>query len=281
MYKLPPLPNLSDSDIPGRIQLEYDGRILYGRYGVESCLAYNALRVTYNGYSKSEIFSNHADIFRIDISKVVMRLFRELLRDNYIFLEQIHTGLPPAVREAAFRYVNEIEDDLPDDDDYCLSDVLVESFGDQPIGSLAHQHVSWLCLNVLKSVIPPWAEACDHPTAEAIFNILLNYLRDGAKVDNWSDLFIAPIPKRNGYRIGDCEAGMLESIADGIANTAKYLRHGQPHVASAVLDHAWVAQDEGAWLHDRKSMSFDQWVVLVALPAAFDCREIDMTSIYK
>lgn len=97
-------------------------------------------------------------------------------------------------------------------------------------------------------------------------------MRDGATVDNWDDLCQPPIATRNGHQISDCFSGMVESIAEGVANAAKYLRYGQPRFAGDVLWNALSAQDEGAWCH--KPVSFNKWIVLAALPIAYNCQEV-------
>ncbi|MCH8044701.1 MAG: hypothetical protein IID44_13385 [Planctomycetes bacterium] len=255
------------------IQLEFDGRILRGQYQIWNYPTHRELCVYYNGRSDSATLTEDTDNVQL-----AMQLFQQVVRNNYTRLDRIDADLPTAIREAAFHYVNDIEDDHPDNPDYLLSHTLVESFGDQSVGSLAHRRVSWLCVNVLKCVIPAWSASCDHPTAEHTFDQLVHHLRDGVAIDNWDDLCRPAIATRDGHRIVDCVACMVEPIAEGVANTAKYLRHGEPRIAGDVIWDAWCAQSEGAWRSE--TVSFQQWVVLVALPAALDFRELEDASIY-
>jgi len=262
---------VTDYDDPVDLSLEFDGRTLRGQYQVWNYPAHRELRVYYNGYSDAAVLT--AD--DADLSKLAMELFGKVVRQNYMPLGRISADLPARVREAAYRYANDIEDDLPDDPDdpdYLLSHVLVESFGDQPVGSVPHQQVSWLSLNVLKAVVPAWTRLCDQPTAQTTLDRLIDCVRGGAPIDDWDDLCRPPTATRNGYRIVDCDACRVEPIADGLAHAAKYIRRGGPRLAGDVIFDAWCAQDEGAWRHE--TMPFSHWVVLVALPAAFDRREI-------
>jgi hypothetical protein len=104
-------------------------------------------------------------------------------------------------------------------------------------------------------------------------------MRQSGSISNWEDLCEPPIPTRNGQRINDCQAGMLDSIAEGVAFAARYIRYGNLDDAAEVLCRADYAADEGAW-RSKTSISFNQWVVFVALPSSFDCRELDDALIY-
>lgn len=263
--------NLYDDAVD--IQIDFDGRILRGRYQIWNYPAHRELRVYYKGNSDAATLDDGTDQMQL-----AMELFQGIVRQHYTPMSRIDPTLPSEIRQAAFGFVNDIEIDRPDDPDYLLSHALVEAFGDQRVGSLAHNRVSWLCLNVLKCVIPAWTASCDHATAEQTFLQLLRHLRDDVVIDNWDDLCQPPIATRNGFPIDDCEACMVEPIAEGVAHGAKYLRDGEPRIAGDVIWNAWCAQDEGAWRH--KSLSFEQWVVFVALPAAHDCREVSNASIY-
>jgi hypothetical protein len=254
------------------IQLEFDGRILRGRCQIWNYPARRELRVYYNGHSEAATIGDDTAE-----KQPAMELFQRIVSRHYTLMSRVAPALPQAIRQAAFRYVNDIEDNLPNDADYLLSHALVEAFGDQPVGSLAHRRVSWPCLNALKCVVPAWAASCDDPTAERTFVQLVRHLRDGVAIEGWDVLCQPPTATREGRRIVDCVACMVKPIATGVANAAKYLWCGDPRAAGDVIQNAWCAQDEGAWRN--KSLSFQQWVVLVGLPAAHDCREVNSASI--
>jgi hypothetical protein len=296
---------LSRSTPSVQIQLEVDGRILRGEYVVGIyfnfdkywelptpfsgwCCARNfpylyrlqdrerwELRVYYYGRRGSKFIKVDRET---NIDLIARQIFRQLIDKHYTPIERIDPNLPLCIRQAAFNYANSFEDEELDSD-YGITNFFVESFGSQSVGSVSHNQVSWLCLNALKCVIPAWTTSCNLPTARNTLNQLLEYMRQGGSISNWEDLCEPPIPTHNGQRINDCEAGMLNSIAEGVAFAARYIRYGNPDDAAEVLCNAYGAADEGAW-RSKTGISFNQWVVFVALPTSFDCRELDDALIY-
>jgi hypothetical protein len=290
---------LSHSTPSVQLQLEVDSHILRGEYIV--CVYFNfdkywELPTPFSGWCYVRNFpylyrlqdrerwelqvycygrgSKSIEVDReTNIDLIARQIFRQLIDKHYTPIQRIDRNLPLCIRQAAFNYVNSFEEEELDSD-YGITNFFVESFGAQPIGSVSHHQVSWLCLNTLKCVIPVWVTSCDLPTAKNTLNQLLEYMRQGGSISNWEDLCEPSIPTRNGQRINDCEAGMLDCIAEGVAFAARYIRYGNPDDAAEVLCNAWGAADEGAW-QSKVGISFNQWIVFVALPSSFDCRELD------
>jgi hypothetical protein len=255
------------------IQFEIDGRVLRGTYRVQYYPNYRILNVYYKGKSASETLVDDAAI-----SQVATRLFEQLVVTHYVKYEQIHSALPNSIRKAAFLFVNDLKDESTKNQDRKPWQTLVYSFGEQSVGTIEHKRVSWLCLNVLKCVIPAWKAECDDDVVGRRYNQLIHHLRDGIPINNWDELCSKSIPTREGSPIRDCIACMVGPIATGAANAAKYISKADIQAGSEVIFDVWNSQTEGAWRH--KNYSYNKWVVHVALPAAFACREVDDELIY-
>lgn len=254
-----------------KIQLELYGVTHYGSYTVKKRQDKYELNVYGRSWKKKTITRD------INLKQLALQMLGSIIREKFTPIEKIAPTLPSSIREAVYCYLNDIildENDL----DYLPDHALIDAFGEQLVGSQNHKKVSWFCLNVMKSILPAWEAYCDEPTVTQIYQKLVSHLQDDVAIDNWEELWLPPIPIRNGYRITDCAVSMVEPIAEGISNTAKYLHSGNSRIAGDVLFNAWCAADEGGWSR-KYSVSFEDWVVSVALPAALDCQEVNINSL--
>jgi|GEM_PF-5017782 len=252
----------------GEIQTEYDGHILHGWWRIDDSLAGRKLDAYFNNFCIAVDLSNDCDV-----EELAARLFSQLVEENYISIDRIDSRLPLPIREAAHKLVNGLDITPNANCDYDPFYGIVRAFGDQPIGSITHKRVSCLCLNALKIILPAWLSCCDNPSVAQVHESLTQYMYNDVEPENWDRMFEPVIATRDGVEIKDCIICMVGPIASGIVLAAKYIRTGNLLDASNAVLHAWEATDEGAWR--RENMTFQQWLVFIALPASYECRQLD------
>ena len=136
--------------------MELDGRIHKGKSQVWNYPTHRELRVYFHGASLAENITVNSKT-----QEISLRLFQKLVRANYLTHDQLDATLTPAIRRAAYFFANDLKDETLDDPDKKPWQALIHSFGEQRIGSLEYRRVAWLCMNVLKCVIPAWKAECD------------------------------------------------------------------------------------------------------------------------
>jgi hypothetical protein len=197
-----------------------------------------------------------------DLDAVASQVLEELIRQTRAETEAAPNDLPPHIRAAAAKCVEDFEEDR-------RIRRLIDSFGPSIVGSDAHMQVSWLCLNVLTPVVPAWKSVCDDDAPEQILAELRGGMSDPSRAVGWERAERPLVGRRNGIPIGDCNACWIEPIARGVAGCANYLRTANVASAVTAIQEAWTAYNEGCWPQSEQR-TFEKWFVDVAL--VYACR---------
>ncbi|QDU37203.1 hypothetical protein Mal4_15120 [Maioricimonas rarisocia] len=239
------------------ISVDVDGRQFDGSWYV----VLQDMIVNYNGFTASTNgCPSNAD-------EVAKGMLRQLVAAHYVRPESIPAGLPPSVREAAHRYINESLEESQ-------AASFVASFGKAERGALLHRQLSWMCVNALAMIVPAWKYMCDGNAAEETYLDLRQWLGDPSHPVDWKSATTPAVATRDGLRVGDCDACRLEPIASAVAHTARYLQSADPADATESLESADEAYDEGC--HSRGAPDrFSKWLVFDVLPRALACRPIE------
>jgi hypothetical protein len=233
------------------IEVEIDGRQFRGAYSV----MLGDLVVYYNGHTSSVRKPT------TNLREVAVDLLRELVREHHVDISSLSSELPQAIRDAALAYVNGFDDDT-------LIRDLIESFGSAPAGSVAHSHVSRLCLEALQPIVPFWKFMCDDEGPVQIVGELNRWITDRSFRIDWESARRPFICYRDGQRVQDCDACRVEPIAQAVAHCADYLQTGNMDSAVATLAQACAAYDEGC-SPEGEERSFEQWLVEEVLLKAY------------
>jgi hypothetical protein len=175
-------------------------------------------------------------------------------------------SLPVALRDAALRYATD-----PDTDDLALR--LFEAFGIARVGDEAHRRAAWLCVLATRKVLYGWvALECKGDGPARAVEAVARWVQAGVPPRNWRPLCEPARAVRDGREIRDCDACRAQPIAAAAARTARFAR--SPHLSDAAeaLFEVWCAIDEG--IHGPGEIPFEEWVAVVALPAAYELRSL-------
>jgi hypothetical protein len=235
------------------IAVVVDGRTFEGSWSI----VLGQLVVYYNGHASGVENPHEAH------DEVAREVLRELVREHYVPLEAIAADLPAVIREAAYVYVNNL-----DEEDSAAG--LVAAFGDTEPGSTTHRQLSRLCVNALTPIVPFWKLMCDTNGPEQTLDNLRSWLEDPAMPVDWEAACRPEVALRDGEVVGDCDACRLEPIATAVAATAEYLQFADAPAAVAALDHASFAWSEGCHLEENLQR-FERWLALDVLPSASVC----------
>ncbi len=247
-FKLPDIHELS---------VDVDGELFVGSWYI----ILNDMVVNYNGFTASTPERT------TDGDDVAVSMLRDLIAKHYARLESIPTEIPHAIRLAAHRYINSL------DEETAVSD-FVASFGESETEAAIRQQLSWLCVNALSMIVPAWKHRCDGNAAEDTFNDLQQWLQDPMHRVDWQTVTIPAVALRNGNRVGDCDACRLEPIADAVANAARYLRSAGTANVTACLLSASYAYAEACHSRDTPDR-FEEWLVFEALQPSLESKPLD------
>jgi len=196
-----------------------------------------------------------------DVPVVAKQVLQQLVKKRNAEFGCVPEDLPAAIRQAATGYLDSF-----DDEDQIRA--LVSSFGVIEVGSDAHQQVSCLVLNALIPIVPCWEELCDDNAPVETHNKLMAWISDRLESIDWETAEQVVVAKRNGERIGDCDACRVEPIARAVAACAKFIRGADISDAVDAISNADYAHSEGCWPNQEKR-SFQRWLVENALPKAY------------
>jgi hypothetical protein len=177
-------------------------------------------------------------------------------------------SLPASLRDVAQQYATDHEAD-----DLDLAGSLLLAFGDLRHDREAHRRAVWLCVLATRRVLFGWSELeCEGNAPERAVSAAAKWVQTGRNPRGWGRLF-APAPAiREGEVIGDHDACRAEPIASAAARTAIFVHTGDAIDGALVLREARGAAEEGVYWPD--SMPFEDWTATVAVPAAYELREL-------
>jgi hypothetical protein len=178
----------------------------------------------------------------------------------------ISESLPAPLRDAGLRYVTECESDD-------LAFQLIEAFGIAGVGDEGHRRAAWLCVLAVRKVLYGWAALeCEGDAPDRAVDAVGSWVQTGAAPRAWGPLCVPAKAVRQGRVIEDCDACRAEPIAAAAAYAARFVQSADPSDAAEVLFSVWCAIDEG--VHFPDEVPFAEWVVTVALPAAYGLRSL-------
>jgi hypothetical protein len=178
----------------------------------------------------------------------------------------VSESLPAALRDAALRYATD-----PDTDDLALR--LIEAFGIVRVGDQAHRRAAWLCALASRKVLYGWAALeCEGDAPARAVEAVASWIQTGVSPRDWRPACEPAPAVRDDRVIVHCDACRAGPIAAAAAHTARFASSADPSDAAEVLFQVWCAIDEG--VHWPGAMPFEEWLVTVALPAAYDLRAL-------
>lgn len=180
-------------------------------------------------------------------------------------------GIPGVLHDAAVRYRTALREN-PQQEDAAL--ILLEPLGEITPRDLNHLRVGWLCIYATRRVLPAWLRLpCDNMEPIGAINVSMKWLTAGIPPHSWDQVCKPVHPRYMGELLFDCLTPGLSGVAHAAAATARFARTAQLQHAVAALHSVWFATDEGCGPH-RADLEFPEWLVSVALPAAYNLRKL-------
>lgn len=153
---------------------------------------------------------------------------------------------------------------------------LISGFGELRPGTESHEKAVLFCCHAVRRVIYGWeALGCDGTLPEQGLTAVEQWVFTGAPVaDNWT---VDAPALRKGRRIVDCDACRAEPIASAVAELASFAQTADKEKGRSVLSDVAMAISEG--IESPDSLEFGNWLVQVALPAAWELRKLSEAEI--
>ncbi len=182
-----------------------------------------------------------------------------------------NSDLPARFHEATQRYLREVHRTSNNEN---VALILLEPFGEMPVRGVDHQRATWLCIHATRRVLPAWLEfPCDNTEPVGALNVSVKWISAGVSPRRWEQVCKAVHPRSRGIPIYDCYAPMLSNVACAAALTARFARSAEVSAAGFALSCAWAASAEVAQ-PPGPALPFPEWLVTVALPAAYNLRKL-------
>lgn len=148
---------------------------------------------------------------------------------------------------------------------------LIAAFVSESTGEDARRRLAWLSMFVARRALPCWELYCDGEQPIRTVAALEIWLVAGKLPRSWDDFTEEALPRFLGLRIDDCRECDTGAAAYSAALAAQFASSGDVSCAVGALVQADGAFDESP-LGRREQ--FHRWLVEVAVPAAWDCREL-------
>jgi hypothetical protein len=148
---------------------------------------------------------------------------------------------------------------------------LIAAFVSESAGEDARRRLAWLSMFAARRALPCWELYCDGEQPIRTVAALESWLVAGELPFSW-DAFTQPaLPRFLGLRIDDCRECDTAASADSAAWAPQFASSGDVTYAVGA-----VVQADGAFEHSPlgRREQFRRWLVEVAVPAAWDCREL-------
>jgi len=148
---------------------------------------------------------------------------------------------------------------------------MIAAFASESTAEDARQRLAWLSMFAARRALPCWELYCDDEQPIRTVAALESWLVAGKSPRSW-DTFTQPaLPRFLGMRIDDCRECDTAAAADSAAWAAQFVSSGDVSHAAGALNCA-----DGAFEHSPLGgrEQFRRWLVEVAVPAAWDCREL-------
>jgi hypothetical protein len=191
-------------------------------------------------------------------------------------------GLPAALEEAVERCRSTIDEhwgDVGTDDDDAVKVSsphwhLVRALGDSGPGETARRRLARLALFSARRALACWELYCDKDRPRRAVDAVARHLDGGATDAPWDELSIAAGPAYRGRPITDCRFCDTSCAAEAAAHAALFVRGGDINDAYQCVGYADMAFDQSPLCEEDH---FREWLLDVAVPAAFEDREMTAT----
>lgn len=131
--------------------------------------------------------------------------------------------------------------------------------------------LAWLSMFAARRALPCWDLYCDGRAPHEAVLAVREWLLTGVAPRNWKPHTKPGLPAYRGKRIVDCRECDTGSAASSAAQAARFAASRDPFNAVCALSDAHTAFDQSLL---GRSEEFDRWLLDVAVPAAYDCREL-------
>lgn len=183
--------------------------------------------------------------------------------------------LPERLQQAAQRFVAG-----DDDDDLAMALDVIRGFGIPRLDDEVKRRVAMLCVLVTRRVLFGWTSlGCEGERPADAIRAALDWIRTGKMGTDWPGHCVPAPAICDGEILGDCDACRAEPIASAAARTAYFITTGNPVDAALALCEAQGAALEGVAFPD--SLAFEEWVATIAIPAAFELRDLSEEGLHR
>ncbi len=191
------------------------------------------------------------------------------------------TNYPALLEEAVARCRSSIDEhwgDVGTNDDQAvkLSSPLwrlIEALAADP-GELAQSRLAHIALFASRRALACWELYCDGDGPQRAIEAVAGWIsgdRDGADSD-WSRLSVAAVPAYRGKRITDCRFCDTSCAAEAAAHAARFVPSNDCDDAYRCVMFADMAFDQSPLV---EADHFRHWLLDIAVPAAFEMRELN------
>lgn len=141
---------------------------------------------------------------------------------------------------------------------------------DETVVPQPSQRLGFLSFFCARRALLVWELSCDTLEPHRLLGTAYAHLSGSIDRLRWSDL-PAPVPSYRGAPLPDLREYEATASAEAALATVRYLEHGDPLQCAYALSAADSALAEYSL---ASSDDYREWLVSVAAPAAFDCREL-------
>jgi hypothetical protein len=158
----------------------------------------------------------------------------------------------------------------------CNSDIesvlknLVQAFVSESGGDVRNR-LAWLGMFAARRALPCWELYCDGDEPIRAVEAVQRWLLTGEAPRTWDPFTREVLPRFRGRRIIDCRECDTSCAADAATAAARYAATGEISEVAAALISAEGAFDQSP-LHSKEE--FLRWLAEVAVPIAWECREL-------
>jgi|GEM_PF-1704957 len=147
---------------------------------------------------------------------------------------------------------------------------LVRSFQDA-CPDHAYFRLGWLSIFAAGRALPCWELYCDGNAPQDAVIAVRNFLLSRVAPRTWKSFTKAAMPAYKGTRIIDCRECDTGCAAESAAQAAKFIATQDSLHAVSALSAAYMAFDQSPL---GRLEEFDHWLLNIAVPAAYDCRDL-------
>ena len=151
---------------------------------------------------------------------------------------------------------------------------LMRALGKSGPGDVARRRLARLALFAARRALACWELYCDEDRPRRAVEAVGRHLDGGAAAAPWDEFSIAAGPAYRGRPITDCRFCDTSCAAESAAHAALFVRGGDIDDAYRCVGYADMAFDQSPL---REEDHFREWLLDVAVPAAFEDREMTAT----